>query len=230
MIIETFRSKLKEKGIDISDKQIEQFEDYRKLLQEYNEKINLTAIIETDEIYIKHFYDSLIPAFHHEIKGSLLDVGAGAGFPSLPLKIIFPELDVTILEPITKRTNFLEVVTNKLGLNVKIINERAEDYIKETSVRYDFVTARAVANMQILAELCIPFAKVNGYFIAMKGSRYQEELDASKNALIQLKSSTENVYIDELDGAVRATIFISKKANTPSKYPRNYSQIKQKPL
>ena len=230
MIIDKFKEKLKEQNIELTEKQLTQFEDYRKLLQEYNQKINLTAIIETDEIYIKHFYDSLIPAFHQDIKGSLLDVGAGAGFPSLPLKIIYPDLDVTILEPITKRTNFLQVVTDKLGLDVKIINKRAEDYIKETSIRYDYVTARAVANMQILAELCIPFAKVKGYFIAMKGSRYQEELDASKNALVQLKSSTENVYEDTLDGAVRATIFIIKNAKTPSKYPRNYSQIKQKPL
>lgn len=230
MIINTFVDKLKEKGIDLSEKQLGQFEDYRKLLQEYNKKINLTAIIETDEIYIKHFYDSLIPAFHHQIKGSLLDVGAGAGFPSLPLKIVYPQLDVTILEPMTKRTNFLEVVTKALDLDVKIVNQRAEDYIKKSAIKYDFVTARAVANMQILAELCLPFVKVNGYFIAMKGSRFQAELDASKNALIQLKSSVENVYQDNLDGAMRATIFIQKKANTPSKYPRNYSQIKQKPL
>lgn len=230
MIIDKFIKKLKENNIELSDKQLTQFEQYRKLLQEYNKKINLTAIIETDEIYIKHFYDSLIPSFHHEIKGSLLDVGAGAGFPSLPLKIVYPDLDITILEPITKRTNFLEVVTKNLGLNVKIINKRAEDYIKDTSIKYDFVTARAVANMQILSELCIPFVKVDGYFIAMKGSRYQEELDLSKNALIQLKSNLTNVYEDTLDGAVRATIFIRKKAKTPSKYPRNYSQIKQKPL
>lgn len=230
MIIEKFAEKLRENNIELSDKQLAQFEQYRKLLQEYNNKINLTAIIETDDIYIKHFYDSLIPSFHHELKGSLLDVGAGAGFPSLPLKIVYPDLDITILEPITKRTNFLKVVTNALGLDVKIVNERAEDYIKKTSIKYDFVTARAVANMQILSELCIPFVKVNGYFIAMKGSRYQEELDLSKNALKQLKGNLTNVYEDTLDGAVRATIFIQKKANTPKKYPRNYSQIKQKPL
>lgn len=230
MIIDKFIEKLKENNIELSDKQLNQFEQYRKLLQEYNKKINLTAIIETDDIYIKHFYDSLIPSFHHEIKGSLLDVGAGAGFPSLPLKIIYPDLDITILEPITKRTNFLEVVTKALSLDVKIINERAEDYIKETSIKYDFVTARAVANMQILSELCIPFVKVDGYFIAMKGSRYQEELNLSINALKELKSSLVNVFEDTLDGAMRATIIIQKKANTLSKYPRNYSQIKQKPL
>lgn len=230
MAVEKFIEKLKDNNIGLSDKQLNQFEQYRKLLQEYNKKINLTAIVETDEIYMKHFYDSLIPSFHHEIKGSLLDVGAGAGFPSLPLKIIYPDLDITILEPITKRTNFLEVVTKALSLDVKIINERAEDFIKETSIKYDFVTARAVANMQILSELCIPFVKVDGYFIAMKGSRYQQELDLSINALKQLRSSLINVYEDTLEGAVRATIIIQKNATTPSKYPRNYSQIKQKPL
>ena len=230
MAVEKFIEKLKDNNIGLSDKQLNQFEQYRKLLQEYNKKINLTAIVETDEIYMKHFYDSLIPSFHHEIKGSLLDVGAGAGFPSLPLKIIYPDLDITILEPITKRTNFLEVVTKALSLDVKIINERAEDFIKETSIKYDFVTARAVANMQILSELCIPFVKVDGYFIAMKGSRYQQELDLSINALKQLRSSLINVYEDTLEGAVRVTIIIQKNATTPSKYPRNYSQIKQKPL
>lgn len=230
MIINTFKEKLTENNIELSSKQLEQFEDYRKLLQEYNQKINLTAIIETEEIYIKHFFDSIIPSFHQELKGSILDVGAGAGFPSIPLKIIYPDLEVTIIEPITKRTNFLSILKNKLNLDVKIINGRAEDYIKESVVKYDFVTARAVANMQILAELCIPFVKVNGYFIAMKGSRYQEELEDAQNALATLKSKVENIYEDELDGAVRASIFIRKLENTPSKYPRNYSQIKQKPL
>lgn len=230
MYIDNFKKQLKSQGIELSDKQARQFEDYKILLQEYNEKMNLTAIIESEEIYIKHFYDSIIPSFYHKLSGSLLDVGAGAGFPSLPLKIIYPDLDVTILEPITKRCNFLKVVTNKLGLDVKIVNERAEDYIKDSIVKYDFVTARAVANMQILSELCLPFVKVNGYFIAMKGSRFQEELDQAKNALTLLKSSVENIYEENLNGASRATIFIKKHANTPSKYPRNYSQIKQKPL
>lgn len=230
MIVENFNKKLREKGVELSKKQLTQFEEYRKLLQEYNKKINLTAIIETDEIYIKHFYDSLIPSFHHKITGSLLDVGSGAGFPSIPLKIVYPELDITILEPITKRTNFLKTLTKALDIEITIINERAEDYIKETSQKFDFVTARAVANLQILAELCIPFLKVDGYFIAMKGSRYQTELDAARNALIKLRSSTENIYEDMLDGADRATIFIQKKANTPRKYPRNYAQIKKKPL
>ena len=230
MAIEKFIKKLKKQNIELSEKQIKQFEQYRMLLQEYNEKINLTAITETDEIYIKHFYDSLIPSFYQELKGSLLDVGAGAGFPSLPLKIINPNLDVTILEPITKRCNFLKVVTNQLGLDVKIINKRAEDYISETSLKYDFVTARAVASMQILAELCIPFVKVGGYFIAMKGSRYQEELNLSHNALKKLKSSITSIYEDNLEMGVRATIFVKKNSTTPKMYPRNYSQIKQKPL
>lgn len=230
MIVDNFMDKLKAQGINLSEKQMKQFDQYRQLLQEYNQKINLTAIIETDDIYIKHFYDSLLPSFHKKFYGELLDVGAGAGFPSLPLKIVYPNLKVTILEPISKKTNFLKIVIKKLGIDVKIINERAEDYIKKSSIKYDFVTARAVASLPILAELCIPFVKVGGYFISMKGSRYQEELDISKNAFKLLKSEVTNVYKDNLDGALRANIFIKKMSKTPNKYPRNYSQIKQKPL
>lgn len=230
MIVDNFMDKLKAHGINLSEKQVKQFDQYRQLLQEYNQKVNLTAIIETDDIYIKHFYDSLIPSFHQKIYGELLDVGAGAGFPSLPLKIVYPNLKVTILEPISKKTNFLKIVTKKIGLDVKIINERAEDYIKKSSDKYDFVTARAVASLPILAELCIPFVKVGGYFISMKGSRYQKELDLSKNAFKLLKSEVVNVYEDSLNGALRTNIFIKKMSKTPNKYPRNYSQIKQKPL
>lgn len=225
-----FVSKLKACDIELSEKQLEQFEDYRKLLQEYNKVMNLTAIIETEEIYIKHFYDSIIPALFIDLKGSLLDVGAGAGFPSIPLKIVYPEIDVTILEPNNKRVKFLNVLCDKLGIDVNIVEERAEDYIKDSDVRYDYVSARAVANLQILAELCLPFVKVGGYFIALKGSRYQEELNASKNALKILKGEVVDVYTTELDEADRAIILIKKTGKISSKYPRNYGQIKKRPL
>lgn len=225
-----FSERLKKHNIELSDHQYEQFETYRKLLQEYNKVMNLTAIIETDEIYIKHFYDSILPSTFIDFKGSLLDVGAGAGFPSIPLKIVYPDLDVTILEPINKRVRFLTTLCEDLGINVKIVEARAEDYIKESKVRYDFVSARAVANLQILSELCIPFVKVNGYFIALKGSKYQEEIDQSAHAFKVLKSVVENVYTTDLDDADRAIIMIKKTAKTSSKYPRNYGQIKKRPL
>ncbi|NLY62708.1 MAG: 16S rRNA (guanine(527)-N(7))-methyltransferase RsmG [Erysipelothrix sp.] len=217
-------------NITLSDKQLEQFKDYRELLQEYNKVMNLTAIIETDEIYIKHFYDSIIPATFIDLAGSLLDVGAGAGFPSIPLKILLPELDVTILEPNNKRVKFLNVLCKKLDINVNIVEERAEDFIKQSNVRYDFVTARAVANLPILLELCVPFAKVNGYFIGLKGSKYEEELKESQNALKELSCLVKEIYTIDLDDALRSIILIEKTKKTKLKYPRNYGQIKKKPL
>lgn len=222
--------KLAKHKIELNDDQIKQFEIYRKLLQEYNKVMNLTAIIETEEIYVKHFYDSIIPALFIDLKGSLLDVGAGAGFPSIPLKILYPELEVSILEPNNKRVKFLNVLCQDLGINVNIIEERAEDYIKKSNIKYDFVSARAVANMQILLELCIPFTKVNGYFIALKGSKYEEELKASSNALKELGSSVSEVFTTNLEDADRAIILIKKDKKTKSKYPRNYGQIKKRPL
>ncbi len=227
---ENFINKLKEHDITLSDTQLKQFDDYRRLLQEYNKIMNLTAIIETDEIYIKHFYDSILPATFIPLSGSLLDVGAGAGFPSIPLKIVYPELDVTILEPNNKRVRFLNTLCEELEINVKIVEERAEDYIKNSSIRYDFVSARAVANLQVLAELCIPFVKVGGYFVALKGRRYEEELAASKNALKTLNGEVVDVFTTDLDEADRAIILIKKTKKTSNKYPRNYGQIKKRPL
>lgn len=223
-------SKLQQHNVELSETQIEQFKIYRELLQEYNKVMNLTAIIETEEIYIKHFYDSLIPSLFINIEGSLLDVGAGAGFPSIPLKILYPNIDVTILEPNNKRVKFLNVLCQKLGINVNIVEERAEDYIKQSTKKFDYVSARAVANLQVLLELCIPFVKVDGYFIGLKGSKYEEELDAAKNALKVLNSSVEKVYTIDLDDALRSIILIKKNKKTNSKYPRNYGQIKKKPL
>lgn len=227
---EQFIKKLQAHDIELSELQIKQFETYRKLLQEYNKIMNLTAIIETEEIYIKHFYDSIIPATFIDIKGSLLDVGAGAGFPSIPLKIVYPDLDVTILEPINKRVRFLTTLCQELEISVNIVEARAEDYIKESQKRYDFVSARAVANLQILSELCIPFVKVDGYFIALKGSKYEEELADSKNALKILNARVEAVYTTSLEDAERAILLIKKTGKTNSKYPRHYGQIKKRPL
>lgn len=230
MASEQFELKLKEHNIELSELQIKQFDSYRKLLQEYNKIMNLTAIIETEEIYIKHFYDSIIPATFIDLHGSLLDVGAGAGFPSIPLKIIYPNLDVTILEPINKRVRFLTTLCQELGISVNIVEARAEDYIKESKKRYDFVSARAVANLQILLELCIPFVKVGGHFIALKGSKYEEELEQSKNALKVLNAEVETVYTTNLEDADRAIILIKKTDKTSNKYPRHYGQIKKRPL
>ena len=138
-------------GIELSDYQLEQFDIYAKFLKEYNQKINLTAIEEYEEVIEKHFYDSIMPLFHHDIDGKLADVGAGAGFPSIPMKIVKPQLNVTIIEPLAKRCKFQEEVKNKLNLdNLTITNARAEDFVKDHRESIDYVTARAVANLNVL--------------------------------------------------------------------------------
>ena len=158
---------LKNKGIILSDKQIEQFDKYFKLLVEWNEKMNLTAITDEEGVYLKHFYDSITIAFDFEFASqSIVDVGAGAGFPSIPLKIIYPDLKVTIVDSLTKRITFLNHLFEALELtNCKAISARAEEYAKENREKCDVVMARAVARLNILDELFLPLVKVGGYFL-----------------------------------------------------------------
>lgn len=222
---------LKNKGIILSESQLYQFRKYADLLIEWNAKMNLTAITEKDEIYIKHFLDCILPSFQNEIKGSLCDVGAGAGFPSIPLKIVYPELSITILEPLNKRCLFLNTLVKELNLeDVHIKNVRAEDYAKDHRECFDVVSARAVANLTMLSELCIPLVKVNGTFLAMKGSSGLEELENANYAVQVLgcKLVKEDSY--ELDGAKRVNLAFIKSKKTPMKYPRMFAKIKKEPL
>lgn len=222
---------LKEKGIVLSEEQLLQFRKYAELLVEWNAKMNLTAITETEEIYVKHFLDCILPSFHNEIKGSLCDVGAGAGFPSIPLKIVYPELSITILEPLNKRCLFLNTLVKELNLdNVSIQNVRAEDYAKDHRECFDVVSARAVANLTMLSELCIPLVKVNGTFLAMKGSSGLEELENASYAINVLGCKLINEDGYELDGARRVNLAFIKSKKTPMKYPRMFAKIKKEPL
>ena len=232
MNIEEFTNKCSENKLSLTDKQINQFILYAKLLKEWNEKMNLTGITEFDEVLDKHFMDSLLISFNCEFKGSLCDIGAGAGFPSIPLKIAYPELEVIIIEPLNKRVKFLNAVVDELRLeNIKCYCERAEDFIVENREKYDFVTARAVANLNILAELCIPFVKVGGCFIAMKGSQGNEEESKAKKATRLLGCEIENKDIRILsDGSQRINLYYKKISKTPIIYPRNYGRIKKSPL
>lgn len=232
MKIEEFIESCRQKGVECSSVQTEQFLRYAQLLKEWNEKMNLTAITELEEVLEKHFYDSLAPFFSLEMKGHLCDVGAGAGFPSLPLKIMFPQLKVTILEPLNKRVVFLNEVCRQLQLDgVDCLNVRAEDYAAAHRESFDLVTARAVANLQVLSELCLPLVKKDGLFVAMKGSAGKEEQEQADRAVKILGGrleKTEEVRLQ--DGASRINLFYRKVKPTPSQYPRAYAKIKKNPL
>lgn len=226
-----FINELKQHNIELTQTQLNQFATYADLLIEWNQKMNLTAIVEIEEIYAKHFLDCIRPSFNVEIKGHLCDVGAGAGFPSIPLKIVYPELHVTICEPLTKRCTFLNVLVKELELeNVIIANERAEDFTKKKRESFDVVSARAVANLVMLSELCIPLVKKNGIFLAMKGSHAPEELEQADYAIKLLGCTLEKEDAYEIDEATRINFVFRKVKQTPMRFPRMFAKIKKEPL
>ncbi len=231
---EEFISLLKEKGLFLDENQVFQFEKYLHLIQEHNKVMNLTGITEEEEVYEKHFYDSLLFSFDEDMEDlSLIDVGSGAGFPGIPLAITYPSLKVTLLEPLMKRCVFLSLVVQELGLkNVEVVNDRAEIYSKENIERFDIATARAVSKLNILLEISSQMIKVGGYFIALKGRIAEEEIKQAGKALNILNFKIEKNKEDSLPSEEdkRANIFIKKMGKTNLKYPRNYSQIKNRPL
>ena len=234
---ETFYNLLAEQNLPLSDQQKEQFERYFELLVEWNEKINLTAITDKEEVYLKHFYDSIAPILQGLIPNEtikLLDIGAGAGFPSLPMKILYPQLDVTIIDSLNKRINFLQLLAQELDLDgVHFYHGRAEDLAQDKNFRaqYDFVTARAVARMQVLSELTIPYLKVGGKLLALKASNAPEELLEAKNALNLLFSKVEdNLSYVLPNGDPRYITVVEKKKETPNKYPRKAGMPNKRPL
>lgn len=224
-----FEEQLKQHNLVLTDKQKEQFHIYANMLVEWNEKMNLTSITDEEGIYMKHFYDSLVPSFDIEIKGSLCDVGSGAGFPSIPLKIMYPDLEITIIETLGKRVTFLNELAKALDIKINAIHARAEECtdLRET---FDFVTARAVANMPLLSELCIPLVKVGGKFIVMKGLSGKEELNESKKALRVLGCKVENIYESHSEDMTRINIECVKVKPTPKGYPRAFAKMKKNPL
>ena len=235
---EEFKQALHDKGIDITEKQMQQFDDYLRLLQEWNEKINLTAITEKEEVYLKHFYDSITAGLYVDFnKGvqSLCDVGAGAGFPSIPLKIIFPQLEVTIVDSLNKRIQFLTTLAETLALEgVHFYHDRAETFGQNKQFResFDFVTARAVARMSVLAELCLPLVKKGGIFIALKASNSDQEMQESQKAITTLGGKIREDFIFELpkEAGERHILLIDKKKETHKKYPRKPGTPNKSPL
>lgn len=230
---EEFIKLLRSKGIILSNEQAEQFQQYFKILVEWNKKMNLTAITDEKEVYLKHFYDSLTIAFDFKFnQQNIVDVGAGAGFPSIPLKIVYPDLKVTIVDSLTKRITFLNHLFKELGLtNCIAVSTRAEDHALENRGKYDIVMARAVAKLNILDELCLPLVKIDGYFLALKGLKAEEELKEAKKGIGILGGKVEKVVDFRLaNDNHRSNIVIKKVKSTPMKFPRVYAKIKKQPL
>ena len=224
---EQFIQALHEKGIELTTTQVGQFRKYFELLVEWNEKMNLTAITDEPSVYLKHFYDSISASFYEDFSDSysVCDVGAGAGFPSIPLKICFPDLKVTIVDSLNKRIQFLTHLSKELELtNVHFVHARAEEFGQNSAYRekYDIVTARAVARLSVLAELCIPLVKIGGRFIAMKASSASDELKDAKKALQLLGSdkSAEYTFLLPIENSERTLYVFSKIKSTPKRYPR----------
>jgi 16S rRNA (guanine527-N7)-methyltransferase len=234
---EQFTQLLEEKGITLTAQQLEQYEIYYRTLVEWNEKMNLTAITDKGEVYLKHFFDSLTAGFYFDFRQdlSLCDVGAGAGFPSIPIKIAFPGIHVTIVDSLNKRIHFLEYLAKELQLeDVRFIHSRAEEFgqLKDHRESYDIVTARAVARMSVLSELCLPLVKVGGTFIAMKGSSGQEELQAGKKAITLLGGAVKEKYsfLLPVEESERNIFLITKEKPTPKKYPRKPGTPNRNPI
>ena len=236
---EQFVQELSKRNFKLNENQINQFNQYFNSLIEANKHVNLTRITAEDDVYLKHFYDSITPllTFRTVFKSSssLCDVGAGAGFPSIPLKIMQPELQVTIVDSLGKRLNFLQDLIAQLGLkDVALVHGRAEDVGQNSRYReqFDIVTARAVANMAVLSEYCLPLVKKGGNFIALKGPKAEDELGTSKKALSILGGKTVAVKQLQLpqNAEERTLILIEKVKATPKKYPRQAGTPHRKPI
>lgn len=233
MKIEQLKKLLENYNITFNQSMVDAFSKYSELLAEWNQKFNLTAVSEEDFVE-KHFYDSLllVKTFNFENQ-AVLDIGTGAGFPGLPLKIVFPDIELVLVEPTTKRCTFLNEVINQLGLKkVTVINARAEELDGSFRSRFDVVVARAVAHLSIILELALPYVKVDGVFIALKGPSADEELEASKHAVktLNAKLIKRDESILPSDKSLRLNLVFLKLKPISDKYPRNYALIKRKPL
>lgn len=232
-----FKDGLKSLGIELNEVQINKFFDYYELLVEWNSFMNLTSITEFDDVIQKHFLDSLslVKAYDLSKEISIIDVGTGAGFPGIPLKIAFPHLKITLLDSLNKRVNFLDVVIEKLDLNdIDTIHGRAEDFGKSDAFRehYDLSVSRAVANLSILTEYCIPFVKKGGYFISYKSEKLIDELKTAEKAISLLggKIGNQIEFMLPESGIYRNLLVIEKIKETPKKYPRKAGLPSKEPI
>lgn len=234
MNIEAFVAALAKENIVLTKEQINMFAIYYDMLISWNEKMNLTSITDHEGVYLKHFYDSLSLSFGFPLHDErLCDIGAGAGFPSIPLKIVYPDLRVTIVDSLNKRITFLNALIETLGLtHVEAISARAEIYAKDHREVFDVVTARAVARLEILDELCLPLVKKGGYFIALKGADGMNEYRAAQGGIEKLGGvlRRSQPFLLENQQGERINFYIEKVRATPLKYPRPFGKIKKSPL
>ena len=236
MIKNLLQNYIKDYKITLTENQYEQFQKYFELLAEWNENMNLTAITDESGVAFKHFADSISLLNFVDIpqNSSLADVGTGAGFPGVVLKIARPDIKLTLIDSLNKRLVFLGEVCAQLGIDAELIHSRAEDGARDEKLResFDFVASRAVARMNVLSEYCLPYVKVGGAFCAMKGAQANEEFKESLNAINTLGGKLENKYFFELpeNGGERAIAVVRKVKNTPQKYPRQSGKIKAKAL
>lgn len=229
------KERMEQIGIDLNEFQIEQFYRYMNLLLKWNQNINLTAIVEPKEIILKHFIDSVMISKYLERKDNLIDVGTGAGFPGIPLKIVKPNIKITLLDSLNKRVLFLQEVIKELKLdNIEVFHGRAEEFGKNEKYRekFDIVTSRAVANLSTLSEYMLPFVKIKGYCICMKGAEIEEELDTAKNAIYILGGKIEKIDSFNLlnTDMKRNNLILIKEKSTPSKYPRKAGMPAKEPI
>ncbi|MDO4670578.1 MAG: 16S rRNA (guanine(527)-N(7))-methyltransferase RsmG [Aerococcus sp.] len=234
---ETFAAVLKDQQLELTNHQQQQFADFYQLLITWNEKMNLTAITEEGEVYLKRFYDSLTLGRYADLTQPLrvADIGGGAGFPSIPLKIAYPNLDITVVDSLNKRLTFIQTVAKTLGLTgITTVHQRAEDFGRNKQYReqFDIVTARAVARMTVLSEYCLPLAKKGGTFWALKGSQGMDEFAIAKPAIATLggKFIADHAFALPEEGGERHIIQIEKCKETPKRYPRKAGVPQKKPL
>jgi len=229
-----FIEELKKINISVTEEQLKQLQTYYELLIEWNEKINLTSITNKNDVYLKHYYDSITLSKIIDFLNikTLCDVGTGAGFPGLVLKIIYPHIKITLVDSLQKRINFLNMVIAKLNLtDIETIHERSEEYAKMNRDKFDVVTARAVADLRILFEICVPMVKVNGYFIPMKGNISREILNVERlNNVFNCQLETQMSFYLPYEHSERTLLKFKKNKSTHPKYPRKYSDIKNKIL
>lgn len=228
-----FINELNKIGVILSEHQLNQLDKYYNMLVEYNKNVNLTAITEYNQVLLKHFYDSLTLTKAIELTNQkICDIGTGAGFPGIVLKIAYPNLEITLVESLTKRCVFLNEVIKELGLeDIKVVNQRAEEFSHNNIEYFDIITSRAVAKLNILLELSIKSLKIGGYYIALKAN-VDEEIKGISNCLTKLNASLESITTFNLpiDNSLRNIIKIKKDNHTPSIYPRRYNEIKKRPL